>query len=202
MLIINMLEIDRLHEITFDNFKNAVDNTISNKIFVRNCINQNMPNLKTSEILSAINTVLLSPSTHSLIKTINNIEWTPIKLYQTAYYIVNLYNDFWLVSHNSHNGFVVRYTMKYHQYMNILFNTLNILNIPHLEQMYWCSQNELHLASNIMEQDNKQILLIKQTTFINNQLKINHYLYKNGNQIYYFPICNIGIYKPLLYKNI
>lgn len=191
---------DRLSEITFDNFKNAVDSTISNKIFVRNCVNVKMPELKVSEILSSINKVFFNNSSHLLIKTINNIEWTPIKLYQTAYYIVNLYNDFWLVSHDTNYGFVVKSNMKYHQYIDVLFNTLNILSIPHLEKIYWCFQNELQLALKFMEENNKQLLLIKQTSFKEHILKINHYLYKNGNQIYYFPISNNGLYKPILYK--
>ena len=50
-----MIEMTQLFDITFDMFKNAIDNTISNKMFIRNGIKEDMPNLNKEEQLSIIN---------------------------------------------------------------------------------------------------------------------------------------------------
>ncbi len=198
-----MLQIDELNKITFDDLKNTIDNTISNKIFVRNCILEDIPHLNKDEQLASINSIYFYPSTHQLIKTTNHIEWTPTKLYLNAYYVVNLYGSFWIISHNSHNGFIVKSSIKNIQYIDILFETVNKTNIQPLEQSYWSSHYELYMALQVLEQEptnSKNIILIKQVNFLNSTIKINHYLYKNNNKYYYFPYSNICVYKPILYK--
>jgi hypothetical protein len=206
IIITNMLEMDKLWEIKLDNFKNAIDNVISNKTIIKNSI-ENMPNLKREEQLSVINKIFFNPLSFSLIKTINNIEWTPVKLYLTGYYIVNLYGNFWLVSHNSYKGFIVKSFIKYTDYVELLFDAVINCNIGYLAQTYWCSPQEIALASDFLEKNpDKYIILITQKTYSNNnpnsEVKISHYLYKKENQIYYLPFSNISVYKPMLYKTI
>jgi hypothetical protein len=196
-----MLEIDSLHQITFDNLKNAIDNTISNKIFVRNCILEDMPNITKDDQLIKINSIFFSPSSHMLIKTTNHIEWTPVKLYLNAYYVVNLYGNFWIISNSSYNGFVVKSYIKYIQYIDILFESIKNMNILSLPQNYWCSYHELSSGMQVLENDiSKNIILIKEMKFINSPIIIHHYLYKNNNKYYYFPYSNNCVYKPILYK--
>ncbi len=201
MILIVMLEIDNLAQITFDNLKSAIDNTISNKIFVRNCILEDMPGITKEEQLAVINTLFFNPSSHMLIKTTNHIEWTPVKLYLNAYYVVNLYGSFWIISNNSYYGFVVKSYIKYIQYIDILFEAIKNMNVHSLPQNYWCANHELIMAMQVLEQDSsKNIILIRQDKFINSNMKINHYLYKNNDKYYYFPYSNTCVYKPMLYK--
>ena len=126
-----MLEIDRLNEITFNNLEKAINDTISNKIFVRNNIVE-IPNLTKDEQLNAIHQIFFNKLSYDLIKTVNNIEWTPVKLYLTGYYIVNFNSKFWLISHNTHEGFVVKYKITHQKYIDIVFLTASNLDINYL----------------------------------------------------------------------
>ena len=190
---------NKLSEITFDNLKNAIDNTISNKIFVRNHIIENMPGLTKNEQITVIYKIFFEPSSISLIKTINNIEWTPVKLYLTGYYIVNLYGNFWLVSHNSHEGFVTRSYITFNDYIDILFKIVNNLNVTYLNHNYGCTDHDLIVAINTLKHTpDKHIIFIKQILFVNSPIILHHYIYKNGNEFYYFPLANNAIYKPFL----
>jgi hypothetical protein len=196
-----MLAMNKLFEITFDMFKNSIDNTISNKIFIRNGIKDDIPYLNKEEQSSIINYMYFNQKSHSLIKPINIIEWLPKKIYQTAYYIVYLYDTYWLVSHNSHEGIIVKSYITYAQYIENQFNSIRDTHYQYLEQSYWCSSNELFKGVQILEQSpDKKVILIKHMTFPNSKIIIDHYLVKNGKQIYYFPFSNNYYYKPILYK--
>jgi len=198
-----MIEMTQLFDITFDMFKNAIDNTISNKMFIRNGIKEDMPNLNKEEQLSIINYMYFNKKSHSLIKPINVIEWLPKKLYQTAYYIVNLYGNYWIISYSSHEGILVKTYIKNTQYIENQFNLIKDMNTNYLEQPFWCSSHELFTGVKMLEQSpDKNILLIKHMTFPNSKIIIDHYLVKNGKQIHYFPFSNNYNYKPILYKQL
>jgi hypothetical protein len=194
-----MLEITRLHEITSNDFKNTIDNAISNKMFIRNGI-QNNTNIY--EQLSSINTLLFNPNnSHIIIKTIGNVEWTPIKLYDTAYYMVNMYNKFWLISHNSYNGFIIKYSVIIKDYICFLFNYINNITIESIPINLSPTNHELYYSYYHLYSNKLQYILIKQMSFINSTHKINHYLINIDDKIYYFPISNINVYKPIFYSN-
>jgi hypothetical protein len=190
-----MLEIDRLSEITFDSFEKAIKKTISNKIFIRNNIVE-MPDLTKEDQLNTIHEVFFTRATYTLIKTVNNIEWTPVKLYLTGYYIVNLYNKYWMVSHNIHEGFVVKYKITHQKYIDIIFLMALDSDVEYLHEMYRCSKHDiLYAVKNIKE----HIAFIKQTTFLNSDVIINHYVYKKDGKIYYLQFSNFNAYKPYIY---
>ena len=187
-----MLEIDRLHEITFEDFKKAINDTISNKIFIRNNILE-IPNLYKEEHLDTIHDIFFTRETHRLIKTVNNIEWTPVKLYLTGYYIVNFNDKYWFVSHNTHEGFVVKYKITHQKYIDIIFLHSIKSDIDYLPEIYRCSKQEiLYAIKNIKE----HIAFIKQTVFLNSTTLINHYVYKYNGKFYYFQFSNERSYKP------
>jgi hypothetical protein len=196
-----MLEITRLNEITFDDFKKTIDNVIKEKIFIKNGIQKNIPHLEVEEQLGGINYLIFnSTSKHFLIKTIHNIEWTPVKLYDTAYYMVNLYNKFWLISHNTYNGFVVKYNLTTKDYILYLFNFIKNNKHDSLPSIYYPTNYELYFAFDFIKKNNMPYILIKQMTFPNSTIKINHYFIKIDEKIYYFPVSTDYVYKPILYS--
>ncbi len=198
---------DKLCDITFDMFKNTIDNAISNKHFIRNGIKKDLPYLPKEQQTSIINEIYFdryfNKINHRVIKPINVIEWLPKIIYQSAYYIVNLYDNYWLVSHSSHEGIMVRTFITHAQYIEYIFNFIKDEDTQMLEQTYWCSSYELFSGLQFLEKyPEKNILLIKHMTFPNSKIIIDHYLVKQGKQIYYFPFSNNYHYKPLLYKKI
>lgn len=199
-----MLEITRLNEITYDDFKKAINNVIANKIFVRNGIQKdNIPKLDVDEQLGAINVLVFNNNlTHMIIKTIHNIEWTPIQLYDTAYYMVNMNTKFWLISHNLREGFVVKYYLSIKDYLTFLFHYIKNRNIETLSNTYWPTNFELYYSLNHLLQVKETFILIKQNIFNNSSKKISHYIYKYHDKIYYFPISDHCVYKPILYSTI
>ena len=190
-----MLEINRLNEITFNDLEKAVNNTISNKIFIKDNI-ENMSYLNEEEQLTKIHELYFSKLSHILIKTVNNIEWTPNKLYLTGYYFVNLHYAFWLVSHNTHEGFVVRYKITHHKYIERIFEASISSEVDYLPGSYQCSKMEI---LNVMQYIKENIIFIKQMSFLNSNILLNHYIYKKDNRIYYFQFSNERVYKPLIF---
>jgi hypothetical protein len=187
-----MLEINRLNEITFNNFEKAINYTIANKIFIKNNI-ENMSYLNEEEQLTKIHELYFSKSSHILIKTVNNIEWTPNKLYLTGYYFVNLHYAFWLVSHNTHEGFIVKYKLPHHKYIERIFEASISSAVEYLPASYWCSKQEI---LNAMQYLKENIMFIKQMSFLNSNILLNHYIYKKDGYIYYFQFSNERAYKP------
>jgi hypothetical protein len=200
-----MLEITRLREITSNDFKNTIDNAISNKYFIRNGIQNNTNNITNNitiyEQLAAINNLLFNQNnSHILIKTIGNVEWTPIKLYDTAYYMVNIYNKFWLITHNSYDKFVIKYSVIIKDYICFLFNFIKNITVESIPLNLYLTSHELYYSYYHLHSNKLQYILIKQMSFIDSIHKINHYLINIDNKIYYFPISNINVYKPILYS--
>lgn len=190
-----MLEIERLHEITPDMLIKAVDDAVSNKIFVRNNIEQ-IPNLNKEDLLNRIHALFFSKSSVTLVKTINNIEWTPTKLYLTGYYVVNLHNTFWVVSHNTHEGFVVKYKITQPKYIDRIYQTAIKISTKQLPECYWCTKHEILNAIKQLKEAHSYIL-IKQMSFVKSSIVLNHYIYKQKNQLYYFQFSTECVYKPV-----
>ncbi len=202
-----MLEITKLNDITSNDFKNAIDIAISNKHFIRTGFHTGYntnSNTTIIEQLGAINHLLFNPNkTHVLFKTIGNIEWTPVKLYDTAYYMINIYNKYWFITHNSYNGFVIKYNITIKEFIFYIFNYIKKINYNNIESIpiqFYPSNEELFYSINYMEQNKLQYMLIKQMMFLDSTQKINHYLVKFDNKIYYFPISSLTVYKPILYS--
>jgi len=193
IIIIIMLEMSRLHEITFNDLEKVINDTISNKIFVRTNI-ENIPYLDEEEQLIKIHELFFSKSSHILIKTVNNIEWTPTKLYLTGYYFVNLYNTFWFVSHNTHDGYVIKYKIPHQKYIERIFQTSIKLSKEYLSINYWCSKQEITLSIQYLKE---KYIFIKQMSFFNSNVIINHYIYKQDDIIYYFQFSNESAYRPI-----
>lgn len=196
-----MLEITRLHEITYDDFKKTIDNALNNKHFIRNSIQQNInSNLTIPEQLGSINGLMFySNKNYVLIKTIGNIEWTPTKLYDTAYYMVNMYSKFWLISHNSYDGFSIKYNITIKEYLYFIFKVIKNTNVESISQVFYPSNHELYYSFHHLETNQLQYVLIKQMQFPDLKNKVNHYLLKVDGKVYYFPISTINVYKPILY---
>ncbi len=198
-----MLQMSKLNEIDTNNFKNAINYNESNKIYIRlGIFTDILHNLDPHEQLNALtNLIFNTNNNYVLIKTVNNIEWTPEKLYQAAYYMISMNNKFWLISHSSYQGFVVKSCMTIKKYLEYVFNIVGIdNNATILDRNLWCNSNELHIAYNLIIESNIDFQFIKQTGFQNSFVKINHYLYKKNNTFYYFCISNKSFYKPIIYK--
>lgn len=195
----------RLNEINIDIFKQTITDSFVNKIFIKKNIQSDIPDLNIEDQLSVINTLVFNPEySYILIKTLNNIEWTPIKLYQKAYYMVKLNGSIWLISHTSHEGFVIKYNIHLIDYIKFLLNYIKTIDyIPYLEESKWIFPNELsygylQLIQNHSTKPNAYIF-IKQNIYVNSSLKINHYMCKINNAIYYLPIGNNKLFKPIYY---
>ncbi len=201
-----MLEITKLNDITIDDFKNTIDIAVSNKYFIRTGFHTGFhtnSNTTIMEQLGAINNLIFNPNkSHIMFKTIGNIEWTPVKLYDTAYYMVNVYNKYWFITHNSYDKFVIKYSITIKEFINYIFNYIKKINYNNIESIpiqYYLSNEELFYSVNYMEQNKLQYILIKQMLFQDHNHKINHYLIKIDSKIYYFPISSHTVYKPIPY---
>jgi hypothetical protein len=203
-----MLEMTRLNEINIDMFKNTINNALINNIFIKKNIQSDIPDLNVEDQLSVINALVFNPEyNYILIKTLNNIEWTPIKLYQKAYYIVKMNGSIWLISHTSHEGFIIKYNIQLIDYIKYLMNYIKTIDyINYLDENKWAFPNELsnaflQLIQNNLTKPNAHIF-IKKTIYYNSSLKINHYMCKIDNAIYYFPIGNNKLFKPIYYGTV
>ncbi len=200
-----MLEITRLNEINFDIFKNTITDALINNIFIKKSIQSDIPDLNIEDQLSVINALIFNPEyNYILIKTLNNIEWTPIKLYQKAYYMVKMNGSIWLISNTAHEGFVIKYNIYIIDYIKFLLNYIKTIEyIPYLDENKYAFPNELSYAFLQLTQNNltkpNAHIFIKQSIYYNSSLKINHYMCKINNAIYYFPIGNNKLFKPIYY---
>ena len=196
-----MLEMSKLHLITMNDLESAINNTIKEKIFVRRGIQKDsLPDLSINEQLNAINNLMFNNKNYYLIKTLNNIEWTPEKLYQSAYYMIYYNNNYWIASHSSHEGFLIKFNISLKDYITFVFHYVKpFTQLLSLDNNYWPKNEELFYSyTNLKKIKNDDAILIKKNDY-DNDIKINHFLYKIGNKIYYLPISNKLIYKPILY---
>ena len=195
-----MLEISKLNEIKMNDLEKVVNYTVKEKIFVKRGIQKNgLPNLSTNEQLTAINYIMFNEPNYVLIKTLNNIEWTPEKLYQSAYYMIYMNSNYWIISHSSYEGFVVKYVISLKDYITFVFNYSKNNQQITLANYYWPKNEELYYSYNYLKQINYDDAILIKRSDLSDGIKINHYLYKINNKIYYFPISNKYIYKPILY---
>ena len=187
----------------FEPLKNAIDKSVKEKMFVRQGFKKDVYNLSDTEQIYFISNMLANQNTCLCVKINNIIEWTPIKLYQSAYFIVYLYEKYWIIKRDAYScSIILNIGLK--DYISYVFKEgmnnnrqfpfqLNIL--PKMEEF----NSVIH---NLLKTD---AVYIKKDKFnINNKLiVINHYLYKYNDNIYYIPILHssslTSIYKPLLY---
>ncbi len=110
-----------------------------------------------------------------------------------------MYNKFWLISHNSYDGFAIKYNTTIKEYLYFIFNYIKNTSVESLPQVFYPSNHELYYSFHHLETNNLQYVLIKQMHFPDLKNKVNHYLLKVDGKVYYFPISTINVYKPILY---
>ena len=200
-----MLEMNNLHQIIndFEPLKSAIDKTIKEKMFIRQGFKKNIPNLSENEQLLFISHMLGNQKTFLCIKINNMIEWTPIKIFQSAYFIIYLYDKYWIVKRDGYSCSVIL-SISLKNYIQVIFEE-GIRNEQYIPfQLYLCPKLEEFNAviHNLLKSD---VVYVKKDKYnINNKLVIiNHYLYKNNNDVYYIPVWHTStitsIYKPQLY---
>ena len=200
-----MFEMDKLYEIAFDYkpLKQAIDYSIKEKIFIPSGFKSNIYKLSEEFIFHGINTLFDDTSRNfTCIKIVDMIEWTPVKIFQSAYFIVNLYNKFWIISRNCLKCSVVL-IIKMKDYMSRLYDYGNKQDSQFLDNKFWPNQTDYINAMNYLKTNDAAF--IKQVVYNKNnvEIKINHYLYKNNTNIYYIPVYhsnnNTRIYKPVFF---
>jgi hypothetical protein len=200
-----MFEMDKLNEFLFDfkPLKEAVDDYIKEKMFVPGGFKDNIYKLPEEYIFSGINMLLNDTSRiFTCIKIVDMIEWTPVKIFQSAYFVVNLYNKFWIISKNCLKCHVVL-IIKMSDYMNRLYEIGNKTDYKYIDEIHWPFPVEFMNSLEYLKTND--VAFIKQIIYIKNneEIKINHYLYKNKDNIYYISVYyeknNITVYKPMLF---
>ncbi len=197
-----MFEYSKLNEIALDNntLKNTIINTITNNIFVRKGFNKNIYNLSDKQILRGAHYLLESNITSYVCIGLNNIiEWTPVKLFQSVYFMVKVDNRFWIVERNAYKSTVVL-TITLKDYLGYLYEIGSTAN--YINPKYCPSNTDFQNALNNLKND---AVFIKQDKYNNNN-KINHFLYKYNNNIYYISVVylngSINIFKPAIFANL
>ncbi len=197
-----MFEYSKLNEIALDNttLKNTIINTITNNIFVRNGFNKNIHNLSDNQILKGIHYLLESNIIPYVCIGLNNIiEWTPVKLFQSVYFMVKANNKFWIVERNAYKSTVVL-TITLKDYLSRLYEIGETSN--YINPKYCPPSADFQSALSNLKND---AAFIKQDKYNNNN-KINHFLYKYNNNIYYISVVylngSIYIFKPAIFATI
>ncbi len=196
-----MFEYSKLNEIALDyiTLKKTIINNINNNIFVRNGFNKNIYNLSDEKLLQGMHYLLESNLICYVCIGVNNIiEWTPTKLFQSIYFMIKIDDKFWIVERTAYKSTVVL-TITLKDYINRLYEmgaTATYIN-PKL-----CpSSNDFKTALHNLIND---VAFFKQDNYNNN--KINHFIYKYNNNIYYISTVylngKINIFKPAIFTNI
>jgi hypothetical protein len=200
-----MFEMDRLHEIMTDYkpLKEAIEHSIKNKIFIPSGFKSDIYKLSEEEIFYNINILLSNTSSNfACVKILDMIEWTPVKIFQGAYFIVNLNNKLWIINRTSLKCSIVL-VIKMKDYISRLYDIGSKVSIKFLDSKHWPNQIEYINGMNYLK--NHDAAFIKHTVYNknNDEFKINHYLYKNEENIYYISVYYLGndmrIYKPILF---
>jgi hypothetical protein len=193
-----MFEYPQLNDIASDyvNLRTTITNTINNNVFVRNGFKKNIYNLSDDTILKAMHYVLETDAINYICVGVNNIiEWTPIKLFQSVYFMIKVDNKFWIVERNAYKSTVVL-TITLKDYLKSLYEIGEKSN--YMNAKYCPSQNDF---KNALSNLNNDATFIKQDKYINN--KINHYLYKYNGHIYYISTVylngSVNVFKPAIF---
>ncbi len=186
----------------YESLKTAIDKSISEKIFIRKGFRNDIHKLSEEiQIYSISNLLKDNTFNYNCICIPNIIEWTPVKLFQSVYFMVFLYDKFWIINRDSNKCMVVS-VLNMVDYIKRLHQNDNI-NSQYLNNSYWANQNEFIHSLNILK--NNEVAYIKQVSY-NKKLKLNHYLYKDNEYIYYMVVCyldnSVSMYKPIIYCSI
>lgn len=195
-----MLEMSKINQIPTIEIIKTINYVVSNNLFIKNSIKRTlMPELKIEDQISTINYLLFNPSDEFILVQANNlIEWTPIKLYQSAYYMGMYDNKFWLVYYSTFKGFDIKYNINVVDYIFTLASYIKSLNnIKYLKNELCLHSYEINYSINYIKTLKYDTAILIKKTHINNIL-INHYVYKFKNYIFYFPVGNTIWFKPKL----
>jgi len=194
-----MFELNQLDKLVseYTPLKIAIENCIKDNIFVRKGFNKNIYKLTNEKLTQAITLLLKDTLCNYICIGLNNtIEWTPIKLFQSAYFMIKIDNNFWIVERNNIKCNVVL-IISMMDYMDRLIEISR--ESVYLESKYWPTIDEFNI---VLKSVVNQITLIKKT-ILNDNTQMNHFLYKYNNNNYYY-ICihysktHTMIYKPIV----
>jgi hypothetical protein len=196
-----MFEYPQLNDIASDyvTLRTTIINTINNNVFVRNGFNKNIYNLSDDKILRAMHYLLENEAITYVCVGLNNIiEWTPVKLFQSVYFMIKVDNKFWIVERNAYKSIVIL-TITLKDYLKCLYEIGKTSN--YMNAKYCPSPNDFKTAlSNL----NNDVTFIKQDKYNNN--KINHFLYKYNEHIYYISTVylngSVNVFKPAIFGTI
>jgi hypothetical protein len=182
-----MFEFDKLSEIIndYDSLKNAVNNSIDNKLFIHNGLKHPIRKLPEKEILYGINSLMKHMERdYVCLSIIDIIEWTPIKLFQTAYFMVKLYDKFWIVRKDMYKCNVVG-VINMIDYIKYIYNIGIKEKTNYINNKCYPVFSKFRAALKPTEKDD--YALIEQVSYESN-VKINHYLYKYNKVTYYIAV--------------
>jgi hypothetical protein len=187
--------------------KNAIDYSINcdKKRYIRNGLSNPIPMRKLSEkeILFGIHSLIRDEPRDMICLAITDIiDWTPVKLFQTAYFMVRMYDKFWIISRDFYNCIVVA-VINMKDYIQYIYNIGIKENNNYIEDKYYPVFSKFRAALKLLEKSD--FALIESTSF-ELKIKINHYLYKQDKIIYYIPVYynndSICIYKPAIFSTL
>jgi hypothetical protein len=196
-----MIEIDRLSEFINDYqpLKNAIDNAIKDKMFIRRGFKKDIHKFGEEYQLFGINYLLKDSSTNFVcVSVVDTIEWTPVKLFQSLYFVVKLYDKFWVINRDNYKCSIIS-VIHMKDYIKYIYDITIEQNASYLDCRYLLQYNEYR--NSLIKLMDEDVVSLKQVSYDTNK-KINHYLYKRDNNIYYMSIAHnnnsISVFKPIL----
>jgi hypothetical protein len=170
-----MIELEStLTNISFNDFIKTINNTTKRNTFV---------SLTNAEEKKACRDILMeNNNTYIIIKYTGLIEWTPIKLCQSIFFMVRYNDEMWTVKYNMTDGFIAKYYMNVY---NILLSTLCSDNTLYRTHIIWPDSNKIN--SGLIElccNKNKYTKVSTTQDYIKNT-KYIHYMILHNNIIYY-----------------
>jgi hypothetical protein len=132
---------------------------------------------------ACMNILMYDNDTYIVIKYTGMIEWTPVKLCQSIFYMVKYNDDIWTIKYTMAEGLVARY---YINIYNILLSTICINdNTLNRANIIWPSYSIIHSAlTELLTNMNKYIKVSTTRDYIKNT-KYIHYMILYNNIIYY-----------------
>jgi len=197
-----MFEISNLSELMIDyaSLEKAINTTINEKIYVRKGLKSDIYKIPEEAIFYSISNLLKDTSYNYICITLNNvIEWTPVKLFQSLYFLVHLHDKFWVIYKDAYKCNVVL-EITIIDYLKYLYNIG--VNSDYLDSLYWPSFSDFNIGLNTIKSNNLNYAFIKRVNYSKTH-NLFHYLYKYDH-IYFITVCytdnKISIYKPIVYK--
>lgn len=197
-----MFEITNLNGLLSDynSLENTINTAINEKIYIRKGLRDNIYKLPEEFIFYSISYLLKDTSyNYNCIKLNDTIEWTPVKLFQSLYFIVHLHDKYWIIYKDAYKCNVVL-VITMIEYIKYLHNIGN--KSEYLDSVYWPSFNDFNIGLNTLKTTDLNYVFIKRINY-SNTYQLFHYLYKSDN-IYFISVCYndevVSVYKPIIYK--